>query len=54
MFNIFKRYYYRVLVQLSTGIRGYYIVKAKNKIHAEKQLRKKFDRYSKIIEIELL
>lgn len=54
MFNIFKRYYYRILVELDNNMRGYYVVKAKNKTHAEQRLRRKIDSHSTIIEIELL
>lgn len=54
MFNIFKRYYYRIVVQLYDNTRGYYVVKAKNKAHAEQRFRKKFDCYSTIVEIELI
>jgi hypothetical protein len=55
MFNIFKRYYYRILVELdNNNMRGYYVVKAKNKTHAEQRLRRKIDSHSTIIEIELL
>jgi hypothetical protein len=51
MFKLFKKNYYRITVQ-SYGLRGYYIIKAKNEMQAELKLRKKHTRFAQIISIE--
>lgn len=40
MFKLLKKNYYRIVIKEITGIRGYYIVKAKN----EEQAKRKFER----------
>ena len=52
MFNLLKKNYYRIVIRENTGIRGYFIVRAKNEMQAELKLRKKHTRFAQMISIE--